>query len=44
MDNKVTVTELLELMIEKVETNNVKDSVHKIKIMTAIDVIKEMIS
>jgi hypothetical protein len=43
MDNKVTVTELLELMIEKVETNNVKDSVHKIKIMTAIDVIKEMI-
>jgi hypothetical protein len=43
MDNKVTVTELLELMIEKVETNNVKDSVHKIKIMTAIDVIEEMI-
>jgi len=43
MDNKVTAAELLELMIEKVETNNVKDSVHKIKIMTAIDVIKEMI-
>ncbi|MDA8639597.1 hypothetical protein N9L64_01025 [Flavobacteriaceae bacterium] len=43
MDNKVTATELLELLIEKVETNNVKDSVHKIKIMTAIDVIKEMI-
>ena len=42
MDNKLTAKELLELLIEKIETNNVKDSVHKIKIMTAIDVIKEM--
>ena len=42
MDNKLTAKELLELLKEKIETNNVKDSVHKIKIMTAIDVIKEM--
>ena len=43
MNKSITAAELLEELIQRVESNDVKDSVHKIKIMTAIDIIREMI-
>tara|TARA_B100000767_G_C19778155_1_gene544001 strand:- start:8420 stop:8554 length:135 start_codon:yes stop_codon:yes gene_type:complete len=43
MNKTITAEKLLERLVEKVERNNVKDSVHKIKIMTAIDIIRENI-
>ena len=43
MNTEITAAELLEVLVHKIETNDVKDSVHKIKLMTARDVIREMI-
>ena len=43
MNTKITAAELLEILIKKIDTNQVKDSVHKIKLMTARDVIREFI-
>ena len=43
MNTKITAAELLEKLAQKIETNDVKDSVHKIKLMTARDVILELI-
>ena len=43
MNTEITAAELLEKLVQKIEVNDVKDSVHKIKLMTARDVIREMI-
>jgi len=43
MNTEITAAELLEKLVRKIETNDVKDSVHKIKLMTARDVIRELI-
>jgi hypothetical protein len=43
MNIEITAAELLEKLAQKIETNDVKDSVHKIKLMTARDVILELI-
>ena len=43
MNTKITAAELLDKLVQKIEVNDVKDSVHKIKLMTARDVIREMI-
>ena len=43
MNTEITAAELLELLVQKIESNEVKDSVHKIKLMTARDVIQEFI-
>ena len=43
MNTKITAAELLEELVQKIETNDVKDSVHKIKLMTARDVVREFI-
>ena len=43
MNTEITAAELLEKLAQKIETNDVKDSVHKIKLMNARDVIREMI-
>ena len=42
MNKGITAAELLEELVQKIETNDVKDSVHKIKLMTARDVIREL--
>lgn len=43
MNTEITAAELLEQLVQKIESNEVKDSVHKIKLMTARDVIQEFI-
>ena len=43
MNTEITAAEILEKLVQKIETNDVKDSVHKIKLMTARDVIRELI-
>ncbi len=43
MNRTLTAAELLEQLNHQIDSNNVKDSVHKIKLMTARDVIKEII-
>ena len=43
MNTEITAAALLEKLVQKIETNDVKDSVHKIKLMTARDVIRELI-
>ena len=43
MNTVITAATLLEKLVEKIETNDVKDSVHKIKLMTARDIIRELI-
>ncbi|MDG1385940.1 MAG: hypothetical protein P8P33_02830 [Flavobacteriaceae bacterium] len=43
MNTEITAAELLEELVQKIEANDVKDSVHKIKLMTARDVIREFI-
>ena len=43
MNREITAAELLEKLVQKIEINDVKDSVHKIKLMTARDVIRELI-
>ena len=42
MNREITAAELLEKLVQKIEKNDVKDSVHKIKLMTARDVIREL--
>ena len=36
MNTEITAATLLEKLVQKIETNDVKDSVHKIKLMTCI--------
>ena len=43
MNTEITAATLLEKLVEKIETNDVKDSVHKIKLMNARDIIRELI-
>jgi hypothetical protein len=43
MNTEITAAALLEKLVLKIEENDVKDSVHKIKLMTARDVIRELI-
>ena len=43
MNTEITAATLLEKLAQKIETNDVKDSVHKIKLMTARDIIRELI-
>lgn len=43
MTENTTTKELLELIEKRIAENNVKDAVHKIKFMTARDVIKELL-
>lgn len=43
MNTILTAAELLEQLNKQIDSGNVKDSVHKIKLMTARDVIKEII-
>ena len=43
MNTEITAAVLLEKLVQKIETNDVTDSVHKIKLMTARDVIRELI-
>lgn len=44
MNEENTLAELIEVLNKKIKNNDVIDSVHKIKLMTARDVIKEMIT
>ncbi len=44
MNKENTLAELIEVLNKKIKNNDVIDSVHKIKLMTARDVIKEMIT
>jgi|TARA_Y100000389_G_scaffold175500_1_gene186328 hypothetical protein len=43
MNKENTLEELLEVIDQKIENNDVIDSVHKIKLITTRDVIKDMI-
>tara|TARA_B100000768_G_C11215729_1_gene348088 strand:+ start:362 stop:499 length:138 start_codon:yes stop_codon:yes gene_type:complete len=43
MNKENTLAELIEVLNKKIENNDVNDSVHKIKLMTARDVIKDII-
>jgi|TARA_Y100000389_G_scaffold199256_1_gene237314 hypothetical protein len=43
MNKENTLAELIDVLNKRIENNDVIDSVHKIKLMTARDVIKEMI-
>jgi len=43
MTENTTAKELLELIERRISENNLKDAVHKIKFMTARDVIKELL-
>ena len=44
MNKENTLAELIEVLNKRIKNNDVIDSVHKIKLMTARDVIKEMIT
>ena len=44
MNEGNTLAELIEVLNKRIKNNDVIDSVHKIKLMTARDVIKEMIT
>jgi len=44
MNEENTLAELIEVLNKRIKNNDVIDSVHKIKLMTARDVIKEMIT
>ena len=44
MNEENTLAELIEVLNKRIRNNDVIDSVHKIKLMTARDVIKEMIT
>ena len=43
MNKENTLAELIDVLNKRIENNDVIDSVHKIKLMTARDVIKEII-
>ena len=43
MTENTTAKELLELIERRISENKLKDAVHKIKFMTARDVIKELL-
>ena len=43
-NNTLSAQQLLELFNKKIETGDYKDSVHKIKMMTARDMIYEVLS
>ena len=43
MTENTTPKELLELIEKRIEDNKVKDAVHKIKFMTARDIINELL-
>lgn len=43
MTENTTAKELLELIERRISENKLKDTVHKIKFMTARDVIKEIL-
>jgi hypothetical protein len=43
MNKENTLAELIDVLNKRIENNDVINSVHKIKLMTARDVIKEMI-
>jgi hypothetical protein len=43
MNKENTLAELIDVLNKRIENNDVIDSIHKIKLMTARDVIKEMI-
>ena len=43
MNTEITAAALLEKLVQKIETNDVKDSVHKIKLMTTRDIMRELI-
>ena len=43
MTENTTTKELLEIIEKRISENKLKDAVHKIKFMTARDVIKEIL-
>lgn len=43
MTENTSIKELLALIEQRIADNQVKDAVHKIKFMTARDVIKELL-
>ena len=44
MNEENTIAELIEVLNKRIKNNDVIDSVHKIKLITTRDVIKEMIT
>ena len=43
MKENTPLKEIISHLEERIETNDVKDAVHKIKFMTARDVLKELV-